>query len=226
MENKIIIDKLNWIKGEKMKANLTRRDFIKYGVVSGGVLLMPNVVYGFDWGDVKRDVKVAFYASKLNPVRFFAGLVFDEVADILLKPLVKYAYNRFINGHSYSRSSLDYYSTIPQNEVIKYEPYKASTIIYGVVDYEKYKKKQNTKLLLALKRDKDNTRFKNISLYLKDEKAKLKLYNSHLAFRVQDSLDLTSLFELDYIVFNKHKERHYQNLLEITNNQSFGKLIV
>lgn len=202
---------------------MQRREFLHYGVMGTAVMVFPQLLSG--QGEFKKMVKGAIYCSKLNPVRFVAGLVFDEVKEVYLKPLVKSAFNEFVNGKSLPKSSLAYYdsgSVLSANS-IAHEPYKASVVVYGVADYELYKQKE---VRLELKRSYDKDRFIQIQQYLKDTQAQLQLYNRDMPFVAGSDLEPNDLFNLDYIVFKSHQQKHYQNLLEVTNNRIFGELVV
>ena len=204
---------------------MERRKFIQYGAVVGSTVLFPQLLSS---NTATSLVKSAWYCSKLNPVRFVAGLVFDELSEVYLKPLVHDAFTGFLNGRSISKSSLSYYSSSSsaiRSTTIAHEPYKASVAVYGVVDYEKYKR---DKIRLALKREADLSRFKDICQFLKDEKVELKLYDLDIPFMVGNDLEPNELFNIDYIKFPtiQDKERYYQQLLEITNNQAYMGLAI
>jgi len=202
---------------------MQRRQFLHYGMIGTTALMFPQFLSAR--GEFKRMVKGAIYCTKLNPVRFVAGLVFDEVKEVYLRPLVKSAFNEFVNGSSISKSSLSYYdsSSVLGANGIAHEPYKASVVVYGVADYELYKQKE---VRLELKRKFDKERFSQIHQYLKDTKAQLQLYNRDMPFTVGSDLEPNELFNIDYIVFNSHQQKHYQNLLEATNNRIFGEMVV
>ena len=73
----------------------------------------------------------------------------------------------------------------------------------------------------------DIDRFYEIHQYMKDNKLKIKLYNSVIASTVGNDLTPSDLFNIDYIAYgNTPKDRHIEELLKITDNSSFGKLIV
>lgn len=204
---------------------MERRRFIQYGAITGTTVLFPQLLSS---NQVTNLVKTAWYCSKLNPVRFVAGLVFDEISEVYLKPLVHDAFKSFINGKSVSKSSLTYYSSSSssiRSSTIAHEPYKASVAIYGVVDYEKYKR---DRIRLALKMEADLDRFKDICQFLKDEKVELKLYDLDIPFLVGNDLEPNELFNIDYIKFPtiQDKESYYQQLLKITNNQAYMGLAI
>jgi len=179
------------------------------------------------WNDSKKAIKTALYCSRLHPVRFVSGLIFDKVSEVYLEPLVKKAFNRFWNGHIFSRSSLSYYSSLSSiSSSGDYEEYKASTVIDGVANYEKYKENQRNKLRLILTQNIDIERFNLIRQYLKDEQVKIKLYDRPLYFKVSNELEVNNFFDIEHIVFNKYEKTHHKELLRLTNNTAFGELIV
>jgi len=201
---------------------MQRREFLKYSAITGTTMAFPQLATS---NELTKIIKTAWYCSKLNPVRFIAGLIFDEVAEVFLKPLIKSAFNDFTSGRSVPKSSLSYYtsSSVKEATKIEHEPYKASVVIYGVVDYELYKQRE---LNLQLKRQYDKERFVKIRDYLKSEKAELQLYTYNTPIDIGDSLEPNDLFNVEQITFNKPHKEHYQNLLEETENQVFQKLIV
>lgn len=201
---------------------MQRRTFMKYSAITGTTMVFPQLATS---NEFTKMMKAAWYCSKLNPVRFIAGLVFDEIAEVFLKPLIKSAFNDFTSGRSVSKSSLTYYtsSSVKEATKIEHEPYKASVVIYGVADYELYKQRE---LNLQLKRQYDKERFIKIRDYLKSEKAELQLYTHNTPIDVGDSLEPNDLFNVEQITFRKPHKEHYLNLLEETENRVFQKLIV
>ena len=203
---------------------MQRRDFIKNSALMGTAMMFPQIV---EADGFTKTVKVAFYASKLNPVRLISGLIFDSIAEVYVEPLLKDTFKEFIGGGSISKSRLAYLdsSSVLRARDIEYEPYKASVVVYGVADYELYKQEQ---VRLQLTRAYDKERFTQINQYLKDEKVKLKLYNRDTTFRVGSDLTPNDLFNIDYVAYGKtnNHQKHIENLLSITNNSAFGELVV
>ena len=209
---------------------MQRRTFLKYSTVTGTAVMYPQSASARDWDDIKRTgkklVKTAIYCSRLNPVRFVAGLVFDGVKEAYVKPLIKSAFNDFTSGKTVAKSSLSYYdsSSVTGAKTIEYEPYKASVVVYGVADYELYQQEQ---VRLELTRQFDKERFAQIQQYLKDEKAKLKLYNRDTTFRVGSDLEPNDLFNIDYISYKNATDEpiHIYELLKATDNKAFSNMI-
>jgi len=203
---------------------MERRTFLKHSALTGTTMIFPQLSTA---NEFTKMAKTAWYCSKLNPVRFVAGLVFDEIAEVYLKPLAMDIYHDFINGRKVSKSHLAYYNNSSSlTKTIKYEPYKASVAIYGVADYELYKKEQRH---LALKREPDLKRFGEIQQYLKDEKVELKLYDWKTPFIVGNDLEPNDLFNIDYMSLGNNQQiinSKYAKLLEVTNNSSFKGFVV
>lgn len=204
---------------------MQRRTFMKYSALTSTTAIFPQLASANKFTDA---VAVALYASKLNPVRLIAGLIFDKIAEVYVVPLAKQAFNSFLSGGSVSKSSLSYHdsSSVLNAKTIKYEPYKASVVVYGVADYELYKQKQ---INLQLKQKYDKERFAQINQYLKDEKAKLKLYNRDTTFSVGTDLEPNDLFNIDYISYGgkvTDKKVHIKELLNLTNNSAFSEVVV
>jgi len=206
---------------------MQRRTFIKYSALTSTTLMFPQLANAWDWKDTKKAISVAFYASKLNPVRLFAGLIFDEIAEVFVEPLAKQAFHSFVSGVYISKSSLAYHdsSSVLEAKTIEHEPYKSSVVVYGVADYELYRQKQ---INLQLKRHYDKQRFAQINQYLKDEKVKLKLYNRDTTFRVGSDLEPNELFNIDYLTFGgkvSDKKVHIEELLKLTDNSAFKEVV-
>ena len=204
---------------------MQRRDFLKYSAVTTTTIMFPQVV---DANWFTKMVKTAWYCSKLNPVRFVAGLIFDEVAEVFLKPLAKKTFHHFVSGGSVSRSSIGSYSrssSIITSSTIQHEPYKASVVVYGKSDYEI--EQERKKVILELASRLDRERFATIQQYLKDEKIQLKLYDGVTVSTVGNDLTPSELFDIDYIKYGSiAQEEHIKNLLQYTKNSSFSELIV
>ena len=207
---------------------MQRRTFLKHSALTTTTLMFPQLLEAdWSWRDTKKAIKVAYYASKLNPVRLFAGLIFDHIAEVYVEPLAKQAFSNFVGGRTVTKSSLSYYdaNSVTKAKEIEYEPYKASVVVYGVADYELFRQKE---LNLQLKRQYDKDRFAQITQYLKDEKVKLKLYNRDTTFRVGSDLEPNELFNIDYLTYGKtsDKQIHIQELFKATKNTAFGELVV
>ncbi len=208
---------------------MQRRTFLKYTALGATTMAFPQTATAWSWRDTEKAIKVAFWASKLNPVRLVAGLVFDEIAEVFVEPLVKSAFHRFVSGGVVSSSSLsfaDASSSTITSSTIRHEPYKASLVIYGKTDYEIEQEKKRVNLELSKQYDKE--RFALMTQYLKEEKSKLKLYDRDTTFRVGNDLTPNDLFNIDYIVYGNKAttERNVKNLLERTNNSAFKGVVV
>ena len=185
----------------------------------------------WSWKDTKRAIRVAFWASKLNPVRLVAGLIFDEIAEVYVEPLAKQAFNSFLNGNTISKSSLSYYSSSsPELRVKKeiyVEPYKASIVTYSRNERTNYSLSQQKKIRLELIKKFDKERFAQIHQYFKDNHLKIKFYGRETISTVGNDLTPSDLFNIDYIAYGKHSsEVHIKNLLETTNNNIFKEIVV
>ena len=65
---------------------MQRRTFLKHATILTTVTAFPQLAQAWSWRDTEKAVKVAFWASKLNPVRLVEGLVFDEIAEVYVEP--------------------------------------------------------------------------------------------------------------------------------------------
>ena len=207
---------------------MKRRTFLQYGAVVTSTLILPTEIEAGWLKNAEKTITVALYASNLNPVRLFSGLVFDKLAEVYVEPLAEKLFNDFIDGKTVSSSRLSYNSSsaIIQSPQIEYEPYKASIAVYGDANYEIHKRE---KLRLYLESHFDKKRFDEIAYYLKEQKTTLYLYDEVVSRKVDNSLELTDLLNLKYMRFQNNKienETHIKNLLMRTQNQSFGELVV
>lgn len=205
---------------------MERRDFLRHSAILGTGLMVPNYAMAWSWKETKKTIEVAFWASKLNPVRLIAGLIFDEIAEVFIEPMVKSAFNRFVAGFAVSSSSISYsHSNDIYSNKIEHEPYKASLVVYGQRDYEI--EQERKRVIVELTKQLDKDRFNKIVQYLKDEKSKIKLYDRDTTTYVGNYLTPNDLLNIDYISYgNSAKvEVNIKNLLEITNNSSFKKVV-
>lgn len=207
---------------------MQRRTFLKNSALMGTVMMFPQLV---EANEFTRAIKVAFYASKLNPVRLVAGLIFDHIAEVYVEPLAKNALDSFLAGGSVSKSSLSYYSSSsPELKVKKeiyVEPYKASIATYGRNEKTAYYLNRQKQIQLELIKNFDKERFATIHQYFKENHIKIKQYNRETISTVGNDLTPSDLFDIDYIAYGKHaSEIHIAKLLKATNNHVFAELVV
>jgi hypothetical protein len=160
---------------------MQRRIFIKQSALMGTTMMFPELVQAdWTWKDTKKAIQVAYYASKLNPVRLFAGLVFDHISEVYVEPLGKQMFNSFLEGKTVSKSSLNYYtsSSVELNvkKEIYVEPYKASIVIYGRDERTDYYLNRQKEIQIELIKNFDKERFAKIHQYFKDNQIKIKQY--------------------------------------------------
>ena len=218
---------------------MQRREFIQYSSAVIATALLPQVSYGKN--EFTKMVKAAWYCSKLNPVRFVAGLVFDEVAEVLLKPLAKRAFHALVvaasSGVSSFASSNDWKpGSYSKNDnalyspSIKHELYKGAIVTYGVTDFKVIKQQKEAQLKLQLKKEADIQRTQKVLEYLAKNNLEVKLYNSDKLLLVSENWEPTYLFNIEYIDWdNKDKQiKMIQELLQHADNRIFtsGELLV
>lgn len=199
--------------------NINRRDFLKKtasGLVLCSTPLLTNIAHAREnhWLSL----------SRLTPQRIIGGFVFDLIAAVLVE-VGKNALQNLLNG-SYARSSLTYHSSVSsavRGGDFSADNYKASVVILGVADYERYKQ---DKIKLMLNRQQDTQRFLLLTQYLKDEKIKIKTRNSEVSFSVGNYLEPNDLFSIEYFVAKGHMTQHYKSMEQITNVTTFKKLVV
>lgn len=202
--------------------DMGRRHFITTtsGLILLGNPLLSNVAFADDnnyWGRLTR----------LSPQRIIGGLVFDLIAPILVE-VGKNMVQRLFSG-SYSSSSLRYYSSatsaISSGREFSADNYKASVVILGVADYERYKQER---VKLLLNRQQDEQRFLLLQQYLKDENIAIKTRDSEVSFSVGRYLEPNDLFSVEYFVTRGggKMQEHYKNMEQIARVTAFRKLII
>lgn len=209
--------------------DVKRRQLI-LGTASGLALValpIPQSHAGF-WGDMLR----------VAPQRIIGGLIFDAVKVVLVE-VGKWAINTlFNNTATNSQSRLYYASSSPSPSYHKsvssipdvkpsfdVEAYKASVVMTGIADYERYKELENQrKVKLLLSNDVDKERFTKLIEYLRDEKVSIKTPDFEVSRRVGRYTEPNDLVSVDYFVADKFIKEHFKNMEEITGAGVFRKL--
>jgi len=215
---------------------MQRRTFMQNSALMGVALMFPQLAFGKKSVDTDGvayfvdAVEVAYYASKLNPVRLIAGLIFDRIAEAYVEPLAKNALDNLLDGGSVSKDTLNFYSSSsPQikSPKIEVEPYKASVVVYSRYDRTNFTINRRKEIELELINRYDKERFALIHQYLKDEKLQVKFYNNITTSTVGHDLTPSDLFNIDYIAYGENqKNTHIAQLLKNTNNHAFRELVV
>lgn len=219
---------------------MERRTFIKYSMVTGATIILPNTASALDWADAKKYamkageliadegtklVKAAVYCSKLNPARFVGGMIYDELKPIIVDPIVAYL-EEFFKGEYISASQLQYVAmSEARKQSIEYNPYKASIVI---LDRDKtgYTVHNNKDIEIELKRKYELDKFAVIHEYLRDEKIKVKTYNSAYSSELGSDFTPNEMLSIESIVLGKSKNRHLEEMLKRSDNKTFTNLVV
>lgn len=180
-----------------------RRDFLKtvgrYSIAGVGYCYLPTAQAGI-WS-----------LLKLHPVRFVAGLIFNEVAPILVRWAVGGVVDLF-SGHRSSYGSTSY-GALTNEAQFNHPAYKAAIVTLGVADFEKHRQRQ---LRLLLNDAVDTERFGLVVHYLRDERISLKTAGTEISYLAGLDLEPDDLFTLDYFVMGDQPARHYKALENIT----------
>jgi len=220
---------------------MERRTFIKYSMVTGATLILPNTASALDWADAKRYAikagkfiadegtklaKGAIYCSKLNPARFVGGIIYDELKPIIIDPLGDYLAGLFFDGKEISPNQLSYVAmSEARSKSIEHNPYKASIVILDE-DKTSYRIKSNRDVEIELKRDYELNKFASIHQYLKDEKIKVRTYNSAYSSELGNDFTPDEMLNIESIALGRRKERHLEEILKRSNNSTFIELVV
>ncbi len=197
---------------------ISRRQFLGYGVVSTAGLLLPNLAPAAPMGMMSL--------LRLHPVRFLVGLVFSIAKAVV----VKFASDAIVHalyGKSYSRLEAHrrYGAQLAScgknqcnDQPFRHVNYKASVITLGVADYRQHEQRQ----LAILLQDKNHlNHYQTILEYLRDEKIRVKLANMEYSQKVGAFTEPDDLFTLDYMLMEKHQQAHYRHLIEYTQTTAF-----
>lgn len=192
-------------------SSIQRRQFLAYSAAGTAGLLLPmQPVAATDLADIWR-------LMRLHPVRFIAGLVFDVAKAVL----VDFASGEIVEwlqgGKRPSGIALGSTDGMESVAEFRHTPYKASTVVLGVADYEVYKQQQ---LRLLLNDPLQKARFQMLLDYLQAEKIRVKLAGAEKSDAV-GGLSADELFTLDYIQMEKHQAEHYRNLIAVTETTVF-----
>lgn len=219
---------------------MQRRTFIKYSMVTGATIILPDTASALDWDDAKRYaekagkfiadegtklVKGAIYCSKLNPVRFVTGIIYDELKPVIVDPIVEYIED-FIKGKFIDLDKIKYATmTEVRSKNIEHNPYKASIVILDR-DKTSYNVKRNRDIEIELQRNYELNKFASIHQYLRDEKIRVKTYNSAYSSELGSDFTPDEMLSIESIALGKRKQRHLQEILKRTNNNTFTELVV
>lgn len=220
---------------------MERRTFMKYSMVTGATLILPETASALDWADAKRYaikageliadegtklVKAAIYCSKLNPARFVGGIIYDELKPIIIDPLTEYLEDLFLKGKYISASQLNYVAMSEvRKQSIEHNPYKASIVVLDE-DKTSYRIKSNKDIEIELQRNYELNKFSAIHEYLRDEKIRVKTYNSGYSSELGSDFTPDQMLSIESIALGKKRDIHLQEILKRSNNNTFTELVV
>ena len=199
--------------GENSIDSIRRRQFLAYSAAGAAGLLLPAqaTVAGI------TDITDVLRLLRLHPVRFIAGLVFDVAKAVLVDFASDAVVTALRNGQRPANVALGSTSGTESAAAFHHTPYKASTVVLGVADYDVYKEQQ---LRLLLRDPQQIARFQTTLDYLKSENIRVKLAGADKSDAV-GGFSHDELFTLDYIQMEKHQEEHYRNLIVATKTTAF-----
>lgn len=201
--------------GDHSIHSINRRQFLAYSAAGAAGLLLPTqaAVAGVtDIADVLR-------LMRLHPVRFIAGLVFDVAKAVLVDFASDAVVTALRNGQRPANVALGSTSGTESAAEFRHTPYKASTVVLGVADYDVYKEQQ---LRLLLSDPQQQARFQTTLDYMKSENIRVKLAGADKSDEV-GGFSPDAMFTLDYIQMEKHQEDHYRNLIAATKTTAFDQ---
>ena len=218
---------------------MERRTFIKYSMVTGATIILPQTASALDWADAKKYAikagdfildegtkmaKAAIYCSKLNPARFVGGIIYDELKPVIVDPIVEYIED-FLKGKFIDANQLQYVAmSEARSKNIEHDPYKASIVILDR-DKTDYRVKRNREIEVELKQNYELNKFAKIHQYIKDHKIKVETYD-RISSEVGNDFTPNDMMNITSISFGRHMDTHLENILRETNNSTFSRLIV
>jgi len=219
---------------------MERRTFIKYSIATGATMMFPQTASALDFADAKRYAekagsfiidegtkmaKAAIYCSKLNPVRFVGGIIYDELKPIIIDPLIDSVYDYFYNGQLVKSNQLRYVDMDEaRSRSIKHNPYKASLVILDG-DKTAIREKRSREIEIELKQNYELNKFANIHQYIKDHKIKVETYD-RISGEVGHDFTPNDMMNITSISFGRQRNTHLENILKETGNSTFSRLIV
>lgn len=194
-----------------MKYQESRRKFITYTIASTSLLLAPNIA-------TANQYKNIVYLTRLHPVRFVAGLIFDIIRSVFVELAADTIVSALYKGQRPKGIILGNSNGMENMSEFRHANYKASAVILGVSDYEVHKK---NKLRILLSNLTQEEKFNNVVAYLRDENIRIKTSGMEYSNLIGYDVEPDDLFALDYFQFPSHKERHYKNIIKISDSDTF-----
>ncbi len=199
--------------GENFTNSMNRRQFLAYSAAGAAGLLLPTSP-----AHAVTDIADVWRLMRLHPVRFIAGLVFDVAKAVLVDFASDAIVTALRNGQRPANVALGSTSGTESAAEFRHTPYKASTVVLGVADYDVYKEQQ---LRLLLSDPQQQARFQTTLDYLKSENIRVKLAGADKSDAV-GGFSPDAMFTLDYIQMEKHQDDHYRNLIAATGTTAFN----
>jgi len=198
----------NTMKNDKIQI-LSRRETLKYALATP-LLLTPLAA------NADRLMRI----TRLHPVRFIGGLIFDVAKSVVVDLIAEEIVEKIKEIRE--RPPVATLSQLPQNETtFKHPVYKRAVVRLGLCAATEHKQRE---IALQLVDSEQNQRFGNLRDYFKDEKIRVKLAHDSYSHAVTVDTIPDDLFTLDYIaVDEKHRQRHYENMIEISGVKVFDE---
>ena len=197
-----------------MKNMISRREFLKYSLASGVIILIPTTQASFwNWGTLLR----------LHPTRFIAGLIFDVAKAVFVRVASSAVVSYLSSNNSFPASySPSFSSSLQISEpTFRHAGYKTSIVSLSLATYEK-----DTTRIIRINIDKKQQveKFINIRQYLTDEKIKIKLADKNVSYLASIEMEPDDFFTMDYMLLGANEIEHYKNLNQLSNSTVFGKI--
>lgn len=198
---------------------MNRRNFLKWTCGTAAALTLPlsaaellaDTCCRLSWKDL----------LKLNAARFVAGLVWDQVEPVLLEAASGAVDWLLYEKLSYSRAPMiSSYRSLPVNEQLNHQEYRASIVIYGLADYEL--RPQNA-FALKLRNEEEKQRLLALRDYMVKNRIRIKTWDDDPAkggrtHLVLPSTSLDDLLSIDHMDTGSQSATlaHYQAMEAIT----------
>lgn len=195
----------------------SRRRFISHmPLLATSPLIYPSILNA---REKELNYKSLKYITRLHPVRFVAGLIFDFFESIFVDFVSDVIVSSLYNGTRPSNVNIGRTRGTESTNSFLYPNYKASNVILGVSDYEAHKKRKIKILLKGLQQE---DKFSKFIRYINDEKIRIKTTDREYSSVIGLDAEPDELFMIDYFQFESNKEEHYKNLISITGVDVFN----
>jgi hypothetical protein len=163
--------------------------------------------------------------ATIHVVRFIGGIIYDVAVGVVADLIVDKIRSSSSSGYDArvaAQQSYQSYQNLPVKETSFSHPtYKRAVVRLGLSEGQLHPTRQ---IALNLRDPMQLERFGKLEDYLVQNKIRVKLANYAYSHEIKPDVSPDDLFTLDYLDMGKHEERHYQEIITLTENTVFEKL--